>query len=38
MGAGVMLVIMGILLVTDYMTLLNAYAIRWTPSWLIQKL
>ena len=38
MGAGLLLVIVGILLVTDYMTLLNTYAIRWTPSWLIQRL
>jgi cytochrome c-type biogenesis protein len=38
MGAGFLLVIVGILLVTDYMTLLNTYAIRWTPSWLIQRL
>jgi cytochrome c-type biogenesis protein len=38
MGAGFLLVVMGILLVTDYMTLLNTYAIRWTPSWLIQRL
>jgi cytochrome c-type biogenesis protein len=38
MGTGFLLVVVGILLVTDYMTLLNTYAIRWTPSWLIQRL
>src|SRR3990170_8244604 len=36
--AGVLLVIVGILLITDYMTLLNIYAIRFTPEWLIKRL
>ena len=38
MGAGILLVAVGILLVTDYMTLLNIYAIRLTPAWLIKRL
>jgi len=33
-GAGALLVIAGILLVTGYMTILNQYAIRLTPQWL----
>jgi len=37
-GAGVLLIVVGILLVTDYMTLLNTYDIRLTPDWLIKKL
>lgn len=37
-GAGVLLIIVGILLITDYMTLMNTYAIRLTPEWLIKKL
>lgn len=36
--AGVLLVIIGILLVTDYFTRLNIYVIRFTPEWLIQRL
>jgi cytochrome c-type biogenesis protein len=36
--AGVLLIIVGILLITDYMTLLNIYAIRFTPEWLIKRL
>jgi cytochrome c-type biogenesis protein len=36
--AGILLVIVGILLITDYMTLLNIYAIRFTPEWLIKRL
>lgn len=35
---GILLAIVGILLITDYMTLLNVYAIRFTPEWLIKKL
>ena len=38
MGAGVLLVIVGILLVTDYMIVLNIYALRLTPRWLLEKL
>lgn len=37
-GAGVLLIVVGILLITDYMTLLNIYAIRFTPAWLIKRL
>jgi cytochrome c-type biogenesis protein len=36
--AGVLLVIVGILLVTDYFTLLNTYSIRFTPQWLYKRL
>src|SRR6266508_4188080 len=35
---GVLLIIVGILLITDYMTLLNAYVLRFTPPWLLQRL
>ncbi len=35
---GVLLVLVGVLLITDYMTLLNAYALRFTPQWLLQRL
>ncbi len=37
-GAGVILIAVGFLLVTDYFTILNAYALRFTPKWLIQYL
>jgi cytochrome c-type biogenesis protein len=37
-AAGLLLVVVGILLITDYMTALNAYALRFTPAWLIEKL
>lgn len=36
--AGVLLIVAGILLITDYMTVLNIYAIRFTPEWLIKRL
>jgi cytochrome c-type biogenesis protein len=36
--AGVLLVIVGILLVTDYFAMLNTYAIRFTPQWLYKRL
>ncbi|HWP56402.1 MAG TPA: cytochrome c biogenesis protein CcdA [Candidatus Acidoferrales bacterium] len=36
--AGVLLVLVGVLLITDYMTVLNIYALRLTPEWLIKKL
>jgi cytochrome c-type biogenesis protein len=38
MAAGVLLVIVGLLLLTDYMTLLNTYALRFTPAWLLNRL
>ena len=37
-GAGALLVIAGILLVTGYMSILNQYAIQFTPKWLWSKL
>lgn len=37
-AGGVLLILVGILLITDYMTLLNAYALRFTPAWLLQRL
>ena len=36
--SGIMLVIVGILLVTDYMTYLNVYVLRFTPDWLLKLL
>lgn len=36
--AGILLISVGVLLITDYMTLLNIYAIRFTPEWLIKRL
>jgi cytochrome c-type biogenesis protein len=36
--AGLLLVILGLLLITDYITLLNTYAIRLTPEWLLKRL
>jgi cytochrome c-type biogenesis protein len=35
---GVLLIIAGILLITDTMTLVNGYALRFTPSWLLKHL
>ncbi|HVO91773.1 MAG TPA: cytochrome c biogenesis protein CcdA, partial [Terriglobales bacterium] len=35
---GLLLIIVGILLITDYMTILNAYVLRFTPSWLLERL
>jgi cytochrome c-type biogenesis protein len=35
---GVFLIFVGILLLTDYMTFLNAYALRFTPDWLLKRL
>jgi len=37
-AAGILLVIVGVLLLTDYMTLLNTYALRFTPEWLFKRL
>ena len=37
-AAGILLIVVGILFITDYMTLLNIYAIRLTPAWLIKRL
>jgi cytochrome c-type biogenesis protein len=38
MTGGILLVIVGLLLITDYMTMLNIYALRFTPDWLLKKL
>jgi cytochrome c-type biogenesis protein len=35
---GVLLISVGILLLTDYMTFLNTYALRFTPDWLLKRL
>lgn len=37
-AAGILLVAVAILLLTDTMTALNAYALRFTPAWLITRL
>ncbi|MGH7774914.1 MAG: cytochrome c biogenesis CcdA family protein [Candidatus Binatia bacterium] len=37
-GAGILLLIVGILLITDYITLLNIWSIRLTPDWLLKRL
>ncbi len=37
-ASGFLLVVVGILLMTDYMTSLNTYVLRLTPSWLIKRL
>lgn len=37
-GAGVILIAVGLLLVTNYFTILNAYALKLTPMWLIKYL
>lgn len=37
-AGGVLLVIVGLLLLTDTMTLVNIYALRFTPEWLLKRL
>lgn len=37
-AGGILLVLAGLLLLTDYMTLLNIYVLRFTPDWLLQRL
>ncbi len=37
-GGGILLIIVGVLLITDYITYLNIYALRLTPEWLFKKL
>jgi cytochrome c-type biogenesis protein len=37
-AGGILLIVAGVLLITDYMTLLNAYVLRFTPQWLLQRL
>jgi cytochrome c-type biogenesis protein len=34
LAAGILLIIVGVLLLTDYMTTLNSYAASFTPKWL----
>jgi cytochrome c-type biogenesis protein len=36
--AGVMLIVIGALLVFDYFSVLNTYALRFTPRWLLERL
>ena len=36
--AGLLLIAVGVLLLTDTMTALNAYALRFTPAWLVTRL
>jgi len=38
MMGGVLLIVVGLLLLTDTMTFLNAYALRFTPDWLLKRL
>jgi cytochrome c-type biogenesis protein len=35
---GLLLIVVGVLLITDYMTFLNAYVLRFTPDWLLKRL
>jgi cytochrome c-type biogenesis protein len=35
---GVLLIAVGVLLITDYMTFLNVYVLRFTPDWLLKRL
>ncbi|MFQ5903969.1 MAG: cytochrome c biogenesis CcdA family protein [Candidatus Binatia bacterium] len=35
---GILLVIVGFLLITDYFTILSGIAARWTPAWLLERL
>jgi cytochrome c-type biogenesis protein len=37
-AAGVLLVVVGMLLLTGYITILNSYAISLTPEWLLERL
>ena len=37
-GAGLLLIVVGVLLLTGYLTVLNSYAIRLTPQWLWERL
>ncbi len=36
--AGILLLVVGVLILTDYLTILNAYAISLTPEWLFDRL
>ncbi len=35
---GILLVIVGVLLITDYFTILSGIAASWTPSWLLERI
>ncbi len=37
-AAGVLLIIVGVLVVTDYYVVLNAWALRLTPNWIVERL
>jgi cytochrome c-type biogenesis protein len=37
-AAGVLLIVVGVLLLTDYISILNSYALRFTPDWLYKRL
>jgi len=37
-AGGVLLIFVGVLLITDYMAVLNVYVLRFTPDWLLQRL
>jgi cytochrome c-type biogenesis protein len=37
-AGGLLLIIVGLLLITDYMSVLNSYALRLTPGWLLRRL
>ena len=37
-GAGVLLVVVGVLVATNYYVILNSWAISLTPEWLLRRL
>ncbi len=37
-GSGLLLILVGVLLLTDYFTLLSTFALHFTPEWLFQRL
>jgi cytochrome c-type biogenesis protein len=37
-GGGLLLIAVGILIFTGYLTVLNTWAIQWTPAWLWERL
>ena len=37
-ASGLLLILVGVLLLTDYFTLLSTFALRFTPEWLFQRL
>jgi len=36
--SGLLLILVGVLLLTDYFTLLSTFALRFTPEWLFERL